>query len=256
MTDHNGIGGDAFATDFSRFWQTVQADLKRTANQLAETLSRAAEALRDGEPRLRKALESSAQLGNAGWTMPMQMTAAEMAHVASFESNDAIDAYFLSHCSKGLLEDIEASVGAAQSLEKWQTPIRQCFGAFRRGEYAITIPCLAAVFEASLRSFATAEQKYSTKVTKLCRDAGKRSSEAGRDVMDIYIWMSILAFVQRFYDQYGPAVASEPRVYRHGIQHGTQVPPNEQIEALRLLNAINTVIALCPCPEDENNTRK
>jgi len=63
-------------------------------------------------------------------------------------------------------------------------------------------------------------------------------------MLKISVWMSLLAFLQRFYEKYGPTASDDGRIFRHGLLHGTQPPPNEQTDVLRLFHAIDTVTGL------------
>jgi hypothetical protein len=76
-------------------------------------------------------------------------------------------------------------------------------------------------------------------------DRYDKAKEDNSRIFNVSIWMSLHAFVQWFYEQYGAAESGEGRMFRHGIQHGTQPPPNEKVEVLRLLHALNTIATLC-----------
>ena len=52
-----------------------------------------------------------------------------------------------------------------KELEQFQRPIAQCFAAYRREEYAITIPCLVAVLERGIRQLGPADHFYTTTFT-------------------------------------------------------------------------------------------
>jgi hypothetical protein len=80
----------------------------------------------------------------------------------------------------------------------------------------------------------------------MVKDLYDKVKEDAPDTIEVYFWMSLYTFVQWFYVQYGPTASGEDRIFRHGIQHGTQPPPNEKIEVLRLLHALITITGLYP----------
>jgi hypothetical protein len=99
---------------------------------------------------------------------------------------------------------------------------------------------LAAAFEQLLRSLGPEEHAFSNAIEKLCRQEYERIKERDAYEVEVGLWLSVNSFVKWFYQHYGPDELSEQRVFRHGIQHGTQAPPDSQVEALRLFNALHT----------------
>jgi hypothetical protein len=97
--------------------------------------------------------------------------------------------------------------------------------------YAITLPCLVAILECALRTFAPDGTFASTKIE-------------GAESVTVSVWASVLAFVTWFYEQYEAGKASDDRIFRHGLQHDTQPPPNEKAEPLRLFHALDIVTIL------------
>jgi hypothetical protein len=176
------------------------------------------------------------------------MTPPDMVTLSAMQLPAEADAYMLAWYEEvdGNLDRLERRLLAVTELEPFRTPLSQCFTAYRRGEYAIAIPFLAAVLERGIRHLGPAEHFCSTNVEKTVKDRYDTAKEEQPHTIRVYFWMSLYAFVQWFYEQYRPTASGEDRIFRHGIQHGTQPPPNEKTEVLRLLHALNTITGLYP----------
>jgi hypothetical protein len=139
------------------------------------------------------------------------------------------------------LSGIEQRITERKYLAGFQSVLSQCFGSYRRREYAITIPSVTAALESLIRAFAPAEHRWTTKIERVVSKQYGNAQNIENGLVIASVWMSVLTFVQWFYAQYGATSAGDSRVFRHGIQHGTQPPPNDQIESLRLFHALDTV---------------
>jgi hypothetical protein len=169
------------------------------------------------------------------------------------DDQDAIDNHFLHrYYSNRKLPSFEDDMFSLPELAPWKPSVQQCAQAYSRGEYAITIPCLTAAFEATLRRLGPEANYFSNEMEKLCRNEYKRLKSENDD-LDVYIWLSLYAFVRRYYKHFSLTSGTPDQLYRHGIQHGTQAPPDERIESLRLFHALHTAAILC---RDRSKSRR
>jgi hypothetical protein len=88
------------------------------------------------------------------------------------------------------------------------------------------------------------ERFFTTDPPRVVKERYERVRKARPETVEAFCWLSLHEFVRWLYEQYGQKNLGEDRVFRNGIQHGTQPPPNEKAEALRLLHALDTVAAL------------
>jgi hypothetical protein len=126
------------------------------------------------------------------------------------------------------------------------TPVlAQCVSAYRRKEYAITIPALTAAVERTLRQYIP-EGNYWLRISMTRLAAEQYARMQGEEAMAFFasIWASAAFFARWFYTPFGPANADAGHVFRQGVQHGTQPPPNDRVEALRLFHAWETLAFL------------
>ena len=224
-------------------WNAVQ---EKWQKQWAETQAALDKQLAEVGPRLRQTFERADHVGQLGWTVTGSMTILDVRTLSGMQLPADADAYMLA-CYEEVDSDLnrlEKRILRVKELEPFRTPIFQCFTAYRRGDYAITIPCLVAVLERGVRNLGPAEYFFTSKVEKMVKDLYAKAKEDDPRSIRIFVWLSLSAFLQWFYEQYGQTNSGEDRIFRHGIQHGTQPPPNEKTEVLRLLHALDTIAGL------------
>jgi hypothetical protein len=213
---------------------------------IAQTNAIIANEIRAAGLRFRHSLERADHIGQLGWTLKWTMMPADIVRLSTIEVVVEADAYMREwyETEDADLTTLEQRILDVKELEPFQKPITQCFAAYRREEYAITIPCLVAVLERGIRQLGPADHFYNTRVERLVKDQYDKAREDDPDAIEVFIWLSVYAFIRWFYAQYGPTRLAENRMFRHGIQHGTQPPPNEKVEVLRLFHALDTITSL------------
>lgn len=231
---------DELIAYFSNMAQKYEAALVPLREEL-ENLQRA---IAEAVPHIRKALEGAGRLGAAGWTISMDMTFPEVLLIESLESSQ-LAAHFVDHYEDDPeLNELEGRLCEISEFQEFRPLMVQCFSAYRRGHFAITISPLLSLFERAIRNFRPSDYLHRARVERFVKERYQSVKQDDPEAMEAYIWMSLEGFCRWLYQQYAPAEANVTRTFRHGIQHGTQAPSNERVEALRLFHALNTVIAL------------
>jgi hypothetical protein len=236
----------ARSKQWARHAEAVQKVTQDVAGKWAEIGAALAKKLAEYGPRLQRTLERTDHVGQLGWTVTMRMTPRDVVRLSVMKLPAEADGYMLAwYEAVDLdLEYLEQRILDVRALEAFRTPLSQCFTAYRRGDFAISIPFLVAVLERGIRNLAPAQHFFTTNVERMVKDLCDRMKKDEPDTVEAQFWISLYTFVQWLYEQYGPTKSGEDRIFRHGIQHGTQPPPNEKVEALRLLHALDTVAAL------------
>jgi hypothetical protein len=224
----------------------IQNAAARWAGAWAEAQAAIVRELAEIGPRLRRTLENAAKVGRLGWTVTMKMMPINMRTLADMKAPAEADAYMLEWYEEvdPNVDGLEARILDVEVLEPCRTSLSQCFTAYRRGDFAIGIPLLVAALERGIRSFVPPERFFSTDVPRMVKGRYDKVKEDAPQTVEAFFWMSLYAFTQWLYMQYGPSNLGEDRIFRNGIQHGTQPPPNERVEVRRLLHALDTVAAL------------
>jgi hypothetical protein len=154
-------------------------------------------AMEEAAPRTRKTLEGADTLGAAGWTLPMSLTVFKMQWIANLSQPD-LDAHFMNYYvtrNDSDLNDLEMRLGEIKALEDFRPLLAQCFNAYRRGKFAITIAPLVSLFERTIRNLCPPKHFYSTKFKDFVEEQYSSVKQNAPDTMNVYIWMSLFAFV-------------------------------------------------------------
>lgn len=231
---------------FQAAWAGVEGRIAELVGVWVKAEAVLATQLAEAGPRLQRAVVCVEHVGQLGWTVTMRMTLPDMLQLSEIQQPDEADAYMLEWYEEmdSDLSRLEKRILKVKELGGFQTVISQCLMAYRRGEYAITIPCLVPVLEGGVRNLGPAGDFFKTNVENMVKGLYYKAKEEDPKAIMVYVWMSLYAFVRWFYQQYRQANSGQDRIFRHGILHGTQPPPNEKIEALRLFHALDTVAAL------------
>jgi hypothetical protein len=79
----------------------------------------------------------------------------------------------------------------------------------------------------------------------MLKKGGSVAKRAEQDMLTAAIWLSLATFINDVYEPW-TALARKPAppLSRHLTQHGRKEPPNEKVEVIRLLRAIETALSL------------
>lgn len=117
---------------------------------------------------------------------------------------------------------MERKLAQVEFVSTFQTGLAQSFAAYRNEQYALVIPFLLLVLEHALRQFDPPRRHPRTDMKATVKNRYKIS----KDESMLFGMKSVLSFTENHYDQYNPGKDSEGRLFRHGVMHGLQAPPN------------------------------
>jgi hypothetical protein len=201
-------------------------------------------------PKLERMAQQVGHIGELGWTVQNDMELIDIFRLSEFDRPAEADAYMQKWYEQNdaELNKLEKSILEVQQLEPFHAVLSQCFESFRRGCFAITIPCLISVLEGSTLYLEIPQRFFSTDVEKNVRRKYKEAKAGTPDV--VWVFWSLHEFVRALYGHYPPGKSNNNRLLRHGILHGRQAPPNEKTEVIRLFHVIGTVTELYDLPRD------
>lgn len=196
-------------------------------------------------PKVREASLHIDRLGSFGWTVPTQFNIADVAKMLMMETKEAVDGYLLEYYAlvDPNLTQLEQGL-TGKEIEECQPLLGQCFSAFRRGEYAILMSGVTSIFERLLRKLLPKTEFYKNRFLDYLRSSEKAIQNSYEGLILARIFRSVVSFQKWFYAQLNENTPVEFRPNRHGLQHGTQLPANNRLEAIRLFNAIGTLASL------------
>jgi hypothetical protein len=185
-----------------------------------------------------KPLNSFYRLGEYGWVIPGGMTLPQTAQILSEGDKEKIDALFVKFYSDpGALSILRDSLLSCDSIKQWDRLLEECFEAYERCRYLITIPALLTVLEGVI------SKDNPRTLSKSVRDnlLSAKLKQAGSNYYETIHWQTIGIFLDQLYAQSDFNGPEPPGLNRHWILHGRDIPDWVQADSLRLFLAIETV---------------
>ncbi|PGV79306.1 hypothetical protein [Bacillus cereus] len=207
----------------------------------------------DWEEFERKEKKSAESLGRRGWTLPMNMTPGETIGISDIEGQDELDSAFLSFYSKEEeFQFIKTQILEHELTKEWGVLLTQCFESYENGNYLIVIPNLFIIIEnISHILISPRYQKYlnpNQKRKPPLRDQYKKvKKEVETDRTYIICYISVAEYLNCVFKSgnFDKRPARLPIINRDWVLHGRDYPCNwKQVDALRLFNALSTIIEL------------
>ncbi|MEW9184364.1 hypothetical protein AB2553_29410 [Bacillus mycoides] len=207
----------------------------------------------DWEEFERKEKKSAESLGRRGWTLPMNMTPGEAIGISEIEGQDELDSTFLSFYSKEEeFQFIKTHILEHELTKEWGVLLTQCFESYENGNYLIVIPNLFIIIEnISHILISPRYQKYlnpNQKRKPPLRDQYKKvKKEVETDRTYIICYISVAEYLNCVFKSgnFDKRPARLPIINRDWVLHGRDYPCNwKQVDALRLFNALSTIIEL------------
>ena len=200
----------------------------------------------EASQRFAEMLREVERLADWGWTVPTELTVSELIDFLRSPDAEAAEAYLIQRLDS-LDPDwsrMEARLWSDPHLAEFETVLPQCFRAIRRGDYAIAVPNLIAMLERVIQTLNPESLRASTDVPKTLRAKGVIAEKAQEDLFCAAIWLSLLKVVRLLWGKLPSDIPDSAGLSRHGVQHGRTEPPNTKIEIVRLLNTLETALAL------------
>jgi hypothetical protein len=200
----------------------------------------------EASQRFAEMLQEVERLGDCGWTVPTELTVSELIDFLRSPDAEAAAASLIQRLDSTDpdLSRMEARLWRDPHLAEFQTVLPQCFRAIRRGDYAISVPNLIAMLERVIQTLNPKSLHASTDVPKTLRANGVIAEKAQEDLFCAAIWLSLLKVVSSLWANLPLNIPNSAGLSRHGVQHGRTEPPNTKTEIVRLLNTLETALAL------------
>jgi hypothetical protein len=189
---------------------------------------------------------ASEQLARSGWTLPMQLTVADVMDLAG-EPIDKVDAFFVDHYTAGnfaALRRARRELLSRPGLSTWWQLLDECFEVFESGKHLITVPALISTIEGvvSYAGNSLHKQNVSRKfLVGVCANKAKGLPGGGIHAL---MWRSLEIFIEKLF-QDAPFDKSRPiAINRHWILHGRDSANSTVADSLRLFSALETIDSL------------
>jgi hypothetical protein len=186
------------------------------------------------------------RLAGQGWTLPTQLTVAELQEFAQLEDSTAAADFLLKKFEESDPEfkQMEERLLNEPQLTDYSTLLQQCFRSIRRDDFAIAVPSLMAMLERVIQNLNPPSLAASTNVRKTLKDNSPVARKAQHDLFCAAIFFTLATVAADLWKEYPLQAPAATVLSRPAIQHGRIEPPNTKREIVRLLNTLETALAL------------
>lgn len=245
----------AFANMMKQIEETIM-NFNEAQKQIAESINQSLNPLKDiNWEEVEQSWKKSAELlGRRGWTIPMNMTPGEVIGLSKIQNQNKLDLALQDfYSSKKEYENIKKDILDNQLIKEWKTLLTSCFENYENGNYLIVIPSLLIIIENLAHVLITPRyQKYMAQNTikrkPPLRDQYKKvKREIESDRTYIIYYVSIAEFLNCVFKagNFDKNLNRLSIINRDWVLHGRDYPTNwKQVDALRLFNAVHTIIEL------------
>lgn len=181
------------------------------------------------------------KLKDVGWTLPAELgiyvvnvigNTGEISDIENF-----FEMYFTHEDYKYTRRMIKNILDAPIS-EGLKKMVRECWTAFQNRLYAICATSLLSVIEGVLSEFS--DDKSDIRMMKVCQKQVDEFPEDGSSILK-HIWISYNNFIRNLYQKSDFKQDEPDEVNRHWLLHGRSDFEIEEIDCLRLFNAVDSL---------------
>jgi hypothetical protein len=185
-------------------------------------------------------------LADQGWTLPTQLSVAELHEFAQLEDSAAAADFLMKKLEQSdpEFEQMEERLLNEPQLAEYSITLQQCFRSIRRNDFAIAVPSLMAMLERVIQNLNPPSLAANTNVRRTLKTDSPVARKAQHDLFCAAIFFTLATVVADLWKEYPLQAQGATVLSRPAIQHGRIEPPNTKREMVRLLNTLETALAL------------
>lgn len=201
-----------------------------------------AEEAKKSASELDKILDTAvAKLVTEGWTLPAELPITAVSALGNTDKMDDVNSFMEQFYVYDDYRNMKAMIkGIQESKIKagLKKLVNECWNAFNGKMYAICATSLLSVIEGILSEFS--DDKQDIRMMKVCQKHVDSFPNDGSTIMK-HVWISYNQFIRNLY-QKSDFTANEPdAINRHWLLHGRSDFEVEEIECMKLFNAIHSL---------------
>lgn len=176
-----------------------------------------------------------------GWTLPAELGIYAVNVIGNTDEIEDVEKFFEMYFTQGdylfvnkMIDNI-LNTPISEGLKKM---VNECWTAFQSKLYAICATSLLSVIEGVLSEFS--DDKADIRMMKVCQKQVDEFPEDGSSIMK-HVWISYNNFIRNLYQKSDFKQDEPDEVNRHWLLHGRSDFEIEEIDCLRLFNAVESL---------------
>lgn len=191
-----------------------------------------------------------AKLVTEGWTLPAELPITAVYALGNTDKLDDVNGFMEQLYAYDDYRNMKTMIKGIQESkikEGLKKLINECWNAFNSKMYAICATSLLSVIEGILSEFSDDEQDI--RMMKVCQKQVDSFPNDGSTIMK-HVWISYNQFIRNLYKKSDFTDNEPDAINRHWLLHGRSDFEVEEIECMKLFNAIHS---LCMIINKESN---
>ena len=185
------------------------------------------------------------KLEACGWTLPTELGIYAVNVIGNTDGITNIDKFLLWYFTENEYEHFNNmlnSILEAPIEDGLKKVVDECRFAFENKKFAICADSLVSVIEGILSTFW--DDKTNIRMMKICQAKVDELADEKEHITKKYVWVSYNKFIRKLYEK-NDFTADEPSfINRHWLLHGRSAYEIEEIDCLRLFNAVSSLCVI------------
>lgn len=182
-----------------------------------------------------------AKLVTEGWTLPAELPITAVYALGNTDKLDDVNGFMEQLYAYDDYRNMKTMIKGIQESkikEGLKKLINECWNAFNSKMYAICATSLLSVIEGILSEFS--DDKQDIRMMKVCQKQVDSFPNDGSTIMK-HVWISYNQFIKNLYKKSDFTDNEPDSINRHWLLHGRSDFEVEEIECMKLFNAIHSL---------------
>ena len=223
--------------------QTKQEEIKKQIEEQMEAIQKAiSKKAEESVQEFDKELDVVvSKLSTEGWTLPAELNIYAVKTIANTNKLDDINAFlkwFFTTEDFQKTKDMVNGIKASPIKEGLKNLTDQCWQAFQNKLYAVCATSLLSVIEGILSEFS--DDKQDVRMMKVCQKKVDTFPSTGSTIQK-HVWISYNNFIRNLYQKSDFSADELETINRHWLLHGRSDFEIDEMDCIRLFNAVQSL---------------
>jgi len=177
-----------------------------------------------------------------GWTIPLIMGIQKFSEMLPIiDDEESIESYFIGFYKPNTFNKMCSRIAGSLQNPAHVQGFSECITAYKEGMFTICLPELTTILEGILAAYG--DDPNNPRMMRICQYHLDKSIKKNQKIKALS-WLSMNEFIRMFYEKSDFDTTEPDKRNRHWLVHGRTSKIGEQVDCLKLFNAISTLNAI------------